>query len=57
MKNSQHVERPFEASEPLKKKHFWPVLELFACSLRSVGVFLKRFEVSSDALVKRLHTY
>ena len=51
------AERSGHALAPLKKKHFWPVFELYFGSLKSVSVFLKHLEVSWDALVNRLHIY
>ena len=51
------AERPFQILASLKYKHIWSVFKFFFGSLKSFGVFLKHFEVSWDALVKRLHKY
>ena len=51
------TERLFQVLAPLKEKHFWQVFELFLGNLKSFSVFLKRLDVSWDALVNRLHIF
>ena len=51
------AERPFHSFVPRNEKHFWPFVDIFFGTLRSVFVFLREWIEHCEFLLKRLSRY